>query len=231
VGSAPNQATFANSRVEIFKSDNDATGYGEGQTYLDFLTTDAGGNFSGSFTVSGLSAGNKITGTATDASNNTSEFSANMVISAPSLTIVKQFWEQNGTVPLGSPVTTPAGAPPYVFLIYIKNTTSLPVMDIRINDILDQTGFDYVSGSLVRTLAATPPADTATDKQIFDATAAAAGTALTDALDGDAGSALDTGGPVGVDRITMGAVAGQANAVLNINAHTTFAFRFQVRVK
>ena len=83
VGSAPNQATFAGARVEIFKSDNDGSGYGEGRTYLGFLTADASGNFSGSLTVSGLSAGDKITGTATDGSSNTSEFGANAVVAAP----------------------------------------------------------------------------------------------------------------------------------------------------
>jgi hypothetical protein len=80
VGSAPNQSTFANAIVEIFKSDNDASGYGEGQTYLGRDTCDASGNFSGSITVTGLSAGDKITGTATDGSNNTSEFGANFTV-------------------------------------------------------------------------------------------------------------------------------------------------------
>jgi predicted outer membrane repeat protein len=81
VGNAPGQSLFAGSRVEIFKSDNDLSGYGEGQTYLGFLTTDpANGNFSGSLSVSGLlAAGDKITGTATDGANNTSEFGANVV--------------------------------------------------------------------------------------------------------------------------------------------------------
>jgi len=232
VGSAANQATFANARVEVFKSDDDATGYGEGRTYLGFLTSDANGNFSGSLDVTGkgLNSGDKITGTATDGSNNTSEFGPNMLVSPLSLPIVKQAWELNGTAPLGSPVNAPAGST-IVFLIYVKNTTAIPVTDIRINDLLDQTGFDYVSGSLVRTLAASPPADTATDKQIFDATAPAIGTALSDILDGDVGSALDTGAPAGVDRITIGAVTGQANGSLTINAHTTFALRFRVKIK
>jgi len=83
VGDAPNDTDFANARVEIFKSDNDGSGYGEGQTYLGFVTTDASGNFSGSMTVSGLSAGDRITGTATDVSNNTSEFGGNAVVAAP----------------------------------------------------------------------------------------------------------------------------------------------------
>ena len=82
VGSAAGQATFASARVELFKSDNDASGFGEGQAYLNFLTSDASGNFSGSVTVSGLSVGDKLTGTATDASNNTSEFGANVTVGA-----------------------------------------------------------------------------------------------------------------------------------------------------
>ena len=46
------------------KSDNDPGGYGQGQTYLGFLTTDASGNFSGTLAVGGLTAGDTITGTA-----------------------------------------------------------------------------------------------------------------------------------------------------------------------
>ena len=80
VGTAPGQAAFAGARVEIFKSDNDPSGYGQGQTYLGFLTADASGNFSGSLTVSGLSVGDRITATATDTANDTSEFSPNAVI-------------------------------------------------------------------------------------------------------------------------------------------------------
>ena len=82
VGSAPNDADFASARVEIFKSDVDPTGYGEGQTYLGYLTADVSGNFSGTLTVSGLVVGDRITGTATDASGNTSEFGANFTVQA-----------------------------------------------------------------------------------------------------------------------------------------------------
>jgi len=82
VGSAPNQATFANARVEVFKSDNDGSGYGEGRSYLGFLTADGSGNFSGSLTVGGLAGGDRITGTATDGSNNTSEFGANVTVTS-----------------------------------------------------------------------------------------------------------------------------------------------------
>lgn len=148
---------------------------------------------------------------------------------APSLTIIKQVWDLNGAAPLASP-TAPVGYT-MVFLIYVKNTTAGPVTDLRINDSLDQTAFQYVPGSLVRTSVASPPADTATDKQIFDATDPGTGTVLSDALDADVSSALDTGPPAGVDRITVGAVTGQANGSLTINAHTTFALRFNVKIK
>ncbi len=82
IGSTPNDADFANARVEIFLSDNDPSGNGEGQAYLGYLTADASGNFSGSLTVSGLAVGNSITGTATDEIGNTSEFGANVVVQA-----------------------------------------------------------------------------------------------------------------------------------------------------
>jgi hypothetical protein len=76
VGSAAGQAAFAGSRVDIFVSDNDSSGYGEGKTWLGTLTTDASGNFSGTVTmpVATLTLGTRLTATATDGSNNTSEF-------------------------------------------------------------------------------------------------------------------------------------------------------------
>ncbi|MGA2799646.1 MAG: Ig-like domain repeat protein, partial [Thermoguttaceae bacterium] len=88
VGSAPNQSTFANARVEFFKSDNDPSGYGQGSKYLNYLPTDANGNFSGTITVSGLAKGDKITATATDAGNNTSEFGPNIVTAGITVTPV-----------------------------------------------------------------------------------------------------------------------------------------------
>ncbi|MDP1622761.1 MAG: hypothetical protein Q8M08_10540, partial [Bacteroidales bacterium] len=80
VGSAPGQSTFGNARVEIFKSDDHASGNGEGKNYLGYLTTDANGNLSGSISVSGWIDGDKITGTASDGSGNTSEFGPNFTV-------------------------------------------------------------------------------------------------------------------------------------------------------
>ena len=61
--------------VEIFVSDNDALGYGEGQVYLGSASVSGDGNWD--FYVSGVDDSSLITTTATDAYGNTSEFSAN----------------------------------------------------------------------------------------------------------------------------------------------------------
>ena len=81
VGGAAGQSTFANVRVEVFISDASNTN-GQGRTYLGFLTTDASGNFSGNITgVAGVTNGTtKITGTATDTANNSSEFGPNAIV-------------------------------------------------------------------------------------------------------------------------------------------------------
>src|SRR5262249_48090797 len=79
VGSAPGESAFAGARVEFFLSDNDPSGHGGGRVFLGALTADANGDFSGSLTVSGVAFGDQLTGTATDASNNTSEFGPNAV--------------------------------------------------------------------------------------------------------------------------------------------------------
>ncbi|MFO1487578.1 MAG: Calx-beta domain-containing protein [Verrucomicrobiota bacterium] len=66
-------------RVELFDNVSpDASGYGEGQTYLGFtnVTTDLSGNASFTFTNAGpLAFGHYVSATATDDANNTSEFS------------------------------------------------------------------------------------------------------------------------------------------------------------
>ena len=61
-----------NSTVELFAAAPDATGYGEGKTWLRSVTADGDGNFAVEVDVSEL----PVTATATDAEGNTSEFSA-----------------------------------------------------------------------------------------------------------------------------------------------------------
>ena len=92
VGSAPNQALFANNTIEFFISSFDGVAnpnpvvsndifpyHGEGKTFIGTLTTDANGNFNGMFDVSGfgITLTTWLTSTATDLSNNTSEFGEN----------------------------------------------------------------------------------------------------------------------------------------------------------
>jgi hypothetical protein len=72
-------------RVEFFANDAlDPSGHGEGQRYLGFVsvTTDGSGNaaIAAALPVTGVSVGNFITATATDAAGNTSEFSMGRVV-------------------------------------------------------------------------------------------------------------------------------------------------------
>ena len=78
VGSAANQATFANSRVEFYKTTTSSS------VFLGALTTDASGNFSGTLDVTGLglSQSDPIIATATDPNGNTSEFSVSFEANA-----------------------------------------------------------------------------------------------------------------------------------------------------
>jgi hypothetical protein len=183
VGSAPGQATFANSRVEVFKSDDDASGSGEGQTYLGFLTADASGNFGGSLTVSGLAVGDKITGTATDGANNTSEFGSNAIVTtAAPPAIVKRAFLLDGT-PIMSGATLPRGT--HVrFLLYVDNPAGA-MTDVTVQDLLDP-GFTYVPGSLWwdDSMSACPAGCGAAEEAALYS-AIVVGTPGTDALDGD----------------------------------------------
>ncbi len=65
--------------VELFISDQDPSGYGEGRTYIDSTTADASGNFSIPVFFPIVTC-TRVTATATDASGNTSEFSENQRI-------------------------------------------------------------------------------------------------------------------------------------------------------
>jgi len=81
VGSAASQSAFASATVDVYVSDT-ANINGSGQTYLGSLTADVNGNFSGTITgVTGVVNGTtRITGVATDGSNNSSEFGANYLV-------------------------------------------------------------------------------------------------------------------------------------------------------
>ena len=94
VGSASGQSAFASATLEFFKSSLNATGYGDGQAYIGTLTADSSGKFSGVITLPGgvtLAAGDSLTGTATDANGNTSEFGPNVTLAAGYLTPPSSF--------------------------------------------------------------------------------------------------------------------------------------------
>jgi hypothetical protein len=73
IDTPPNQA-----QIEVFLAIIDATGYGEGATYLGVTTPTVTGNWS--ITVTSLVTGNSITATTTDMNWNTSEFCQNYVV-------------------------------------------------------------------------------------------------------------------------------------------------------
>ncbi|MFN9031765.1 MAG: DUF642 domain-containing protein [Betaproteobacteria bacterium] len=108
VGSAAGQTLFAGSRVEIFKSDLDASGHGEGRTYLGFVTADANGRFSGQIAAAGIAVGDKVTGTATDTANNTSEFGAN--VGVREYTPFRNGSFEQASIDPGAATTLPAGS-------------------------------------------------------------------------------------------------------------------------
>jgi len=64
--------------VEVFKAQLDPSGHGEGEIYLALATPNFGGFWS--VPVTGLLVGDLVTSTATDAANNTSEFSRSIEV-------------------------------------------------------------------------------------------------------------------------------------------------------
>src|SRR6266581_4342833 len=157
---------------------------------------------------------------------------------APAL--VKQIWDSAGvnclaSVPADSTcnssatsVTVATGAAVKV-MIYIKNTGTSSVSDVRFQDLLDDsaTGFTYIANSITRTPNdGTAPADTATNAVIL----AAATTAQTDAVGApdDFASITDSNANGKLDKLTVGAVTVQANQGLTFQGNKTFAIVFSV---
>jgi len=166
--------------------------------------------------------------------------SGNVTVNSSTLQLMKQVWDSAGSNCLASipadatcnssasSITVPAGTT-LKFLIYVKNTSDVSLSDVRFQDLLDDsaTGFTYTASSIKRTPNdGTAPADTATNATIL----AAATTALTDAVGGpdDFASITDSNANVKLDKLTVGAVTGQANLSLSFLAHKTFAILLTV---
>jgi hypothetical protein len=168
--------------------------------------------------------------------------SGNVTINSSALQLVKQVYDASNNCLASIPadatcnssatsVTVPANTT-LKFLIYVKNPTDVALSDVRFQDLLDDTatGFSYVTNSILRTPNdGTAPADTAGNAAILAATV----TAQTDALGGpdDFASITDSNAGNGLDKLTVGAVAGQANSSLSFQAHKTFAVLFQATKK
>ena len=177
------------------------------------------GNFSGSVPAGGLTLNDKITGTATDASNNTSEFGAN--VTPQPLSIVKRAFTLDGTaVPSGA--VLPKGAV-FKFLLYINNPGGA-VSDVSLSDALE-AAFEYQGGSIRYddSQPACPSGNCtpAEEAAIFAATDA--GTAGTDAEDGDPVSRAATTIHVGDQSA--------ANARLDLAGDRVWAVAISVRMR
>lgn len=170
--------------------------------------------------------------------------SGTVTVSATTLGLVKQVYSAAGVCLASSDtsggadscnsnassITVPAGTT-LKFMVYVRNTTGITLSDVRFQDLLDDSagaagGFSYTAGSMKYSNSQT---SSALASAIYTATDG--GTALTDAVGGpdDLASALDTGGVAArVDKLTFGAVTGQANTTLNIATNITFAAIFTV---
>jgi hypothetical protein len=219
VGSAPGQALFAGARVELFASDADPSGYGEGSSYIGFLTTDASGNVRGSVPAGVLVVGDEIAATATDAANNTSEFGGWRVVRP--LNVVKRAFFLDGT-PVADASVLPKGTL-VRFMLYVSNPGPA-VPDVSLQDALDPS-FAFTAGSLRFTNAPASCADiTCTPAEegaiLAAATAGTVGTeAVGDDVVGVAGTIVHAGNQV------------VANQALDLATLKVWAVVFTVRMQ
>ena len=147
---------------------------------------------------------------------------AAVTIEVAALALVKQARDATGAVlPDGAPV---AAGQTIFFVLFVDNPTLYPAEDLQITDLLDQSQFTYIPGTLAGTTVATGASDAALW--------GAAWAPLSDAVGSpdDVASMLDTGVPDGPDRFTLGAVPVQANLMDRVPARMIRAVRFQVRV-
>lgn len=163
--------------------------------------------------------------------------SGNVTVSTTALQLVKQVWV-GGTCYASQPadascnssatsVTVPVNTT-VKFMIYVQNGADTTLTDVRFQDILDDsaTGFTYQTGT-IKSDASQNAAATAAN--IY--TAVTGGTVQTDGVDTGGTnyvSIVDVNVEGGgkLENLTVGAVAGQVNETLSVNANTTFAIIF-----
>ncbi len=147
---------------------------------------------------------------------------ATVTFEVTGLALVKQVRDAAGAVlPDGADV---AAGQVVTFVLLVDNPLLYAAEDLQITDLLDQAQFTYVPGSMAE--ASAPSGSSAAELW------AAPWQPLSDVLGvpDDTASMLDTGGPAGPDRLTVGAVPGQINRTVQIPARTIRAVRFQARV-
>ncbi len=147
--------------------------------------------------------------------------SGQVTVTSTQASLVKQARDLAGNVlPNLAPVI--AGQEIY-FVLYVDNSTDITAFDIQLTDLINETQFTYVPNSLETTDVVSGSNDAA----IW----AGAWNPLTDTVSGaDIASITDSVAPVGPDRVTVGAVAGQLNQTFNISSGRLRAIRFRVTV-
>ena len=145
-----------------------------------------------------------------------------VTVNSVQLALVKQARDLTGAVLATGANVTPGQT--IYFVLYVDNTTAYPANDIQIIDQLDESAFTYLINSME---TAVVPAGS-NDAAIW----AGAWSSLSDirGAPDDLASITDSGGPAGLDRLTAGAVAVQANQTLNVSGNTLRAIRFRVTV-
>jgi uncharacterized repeat protein (TIGR01451 family) len=145
-----------------------------------------------------------------------------VTVNSVQLALVKQARDLSGAVLATGANVTPGQT--IYFVLYVDNTTAYPANDIQITDQLDESAFTYLINSME---TAVVPAGS-NDAAIW----AGAWSSLSDlrGAPDDLASITDSGGPAGLDRLTIGAVAVQANQTLNVSGNTLRAIRFRVMV-
>ncbi len=145
-----------------------------------------------------------------------------VTITSNPLSLVKQARNLGGTVlPNGSSI---ASGQQIYFVLYIDNNTITSAENIQLTDLLDESQWTYVPNSLETAVVSSGSNDAA----IWAGTWAV----QTDAVGGpdDFASITDSGGPAGLDRLTIGAVSGQVNQNLDIPSNQLRVIRFRVTV-
>ena len=147
---------------------------------------------------------------------------AAVTVNVTDLALVKQARDLRGVVlPGGANVA--AGSELY-FVLFVDNPTPYPIPDLQLTDLVDESQFTYVANSLA---AVTVPSGSS-DAALWSAS----WTPLTDdpGAPDDVASIVDSGGPGGRDRLTVGGVSGQANQPGLIPPLSRLAIRFRARV-